>query len=138
MKNIFIVLAVVTVTGMPVSSQGIKVPEIVKKAFAAKFPNTTNVKWGKENTNEYEAEFQNGNIAIAANFSADGSWVVTETTVTAADLPAVVNSAIVAKYPGSTIRLIEKVEMPEARVYYEVIIKLPPAKQVDLWVKPKA
>ena len=124
MKSIFIVLAVVIVAGMPVSSQGIKAPETVKKAFAVKFPNATNVKWGKENAKEYEAEFKNGNSSIAANFNADGSWVVTETTVTATDLPAGVSSAIAAKYPGSTFSLIEKVEKPASKVYYEVSIKI--------------
>jgi len=56
-----------------VCGQKVIVPEAVKAAFTKKFPNATNIKWGKEDAKEYEAEFKNNNISIAANFAADGS-----------------------------------------------------------------
>jgi hypothetical protein len=133
MKNNFTVLAVAIVMSISASCQGVKVPEAVKKAFAAKFPDATNVKWGKENSREYEAEFKFNNSSIAANFAADGSWVVTETTITAGDLPVAVTNAINTKYPGATFVLTEKVEKPGDKVYYEVIIKVnDKKKEVEL------
>jgi hypothetical protein len=98
------------------------VPEAVKKAFNARFPGAANVKWGKEGPKEYEAEFKLNNVAIAANFGSTGNWVVTETTIKAAELPAAVTSAINTKYPGSVITLVEKVEKPD-KTYYEIVTK---------------
>lgn len=106
------------------SGQGksIAVPDAVKSAFHAKFPNATNVTWGKENKYEYEAEFNTGNTSVAANFKADGSWVVTETTVPATDLPVKVSAAVTNKYAGGIITGAEKIEKPGDNIYYEIIV----------------
>lgn len=135
MKKNIVVLMLAIFAGLSCTSQSLKVPVAVKTAFNTKYPNAVNVKWGKESAKEYEAEFKNGKVAIATNFSADGSWVVTETTMTAADLPSAVSSAITSKYPGSTFSLIEKVEKPGGKVYYETIIKVN-GKKKEIEVNP--
>ena len=124
MKKIFIVLAAAIVTGMSASCQGIKVPDAVKNAFAAKFPNATNVKWGKENAKELEAEFKLNNTNVSSNFGLDGSWIETETTINTSDLPAAVTNAINAKYPGNNITRAEKIEKPGGKIMYETVIKI--------------
>ena len=123
MKNIFIVLVAIMASCLSASCQ-IKVTEAAKKAFAAKFPNATNVKWGKENDSEYEAEFKLNNQPISANFKLDGSWVETETRIAVTDLPAAVSAAVKAKYPGALITLAEKTEQPANKIIYEVAIKV--------------
>lgn len=124
MKNIFIVLTVAIIAGLSAKCQSTKVPEVVKKAFAAKYPNATNVKWGKEDATEYEAEFKLNAVAVAANFKADGSWIVTETEMPIADLPAAVSAAIATLHPGAVITLVEKMEKPGAIFLYEVAFKV--------------
>jgi uncharacterized membrane protein YkoI len=99
----------------------IKVPEVVRSAFGSKFPAAANVKWGKENANEYEAEFKQNNSDVSANFKTDGAWIETETVLDGSELPAAVNKAIKTKYPNATITKAEKLEKP-GKVLYEVII----------------
>ena len=104
-------------------SQKINVPSAVTNAFKAKFPTATNVKWGKENAKEFEAEFKQGNTSVSANFKTDGSWVETETVIPQASLPAAVSAAILKKYPGAVITMAEKTEMP-GKIIYEAAIKV--------------
>ena len=104
-------------------SQKINVPPAVTKAFNGKYPGATDVKWGKENAKEYEAEFKLNNTAISANFGTDGSWKETETTIKSSELPEAVTKAIQTKYPGGVISLAEKVEKPD-KTYYETVIKI--------------
>ena len=124
MKNIFIVLTTTITIGLSANCQGLKVPEAVKNAFAAKFPTATNVSWGKENSKEYEAEFKMNNTAVSANFGLDGSWVETETTIPETDLPAPVINAIHVKFPGGKITRAEKLEKPGDKTFYETVIKV--------------
>ena len=134
MKRIFIVLVAVIVTGISASCQ-VKVTEAAKKAFAAKFPNATDVKWGKENATEYEAEFKLNNQPVSANFKMDGSWVETETTIKVNDLPQVVINAIKTKYPGNAITLAEKIEKTGGKFIYEAVIKVN-GKKKEIEINP--
>src|SRR5258708_25069907 len=124
MKNVFIVLILAFTVGLSANCQGLKVPAAVKNAFTAKYPAATNVKWGKENAKEYEAEFKLNNNSVSANFGLDGSWVETESVIPVSSLPAAVSAAIRAKYPGASITLAEKTEQPGNKVFYEVSIKV--------------
>jgi hypothetical protein len=135
MKKIFIVLVAAIATGMSASCQGIKVTEAAKKAFAAKFPTATNVKWGKENASEYEAEFKLNDQSISSNFKLDGSWVETETVIATADLPAAVSAAINAKYPGAVYTRTEKIEKPGNKILYEAVIRVN-GKRKELEMNP--
>ncbi|TMI73471.1 MAG: hypothetical protein E6H09_06870 [Bacteroidetes bacterium] len=122
MKAIVLMSLLCVVVATTACAQKVKAPEAVLKAFNAKFPGATDVKWGKENSKEYEAEFKLNNTAVSANFGLDGSWKETETTIKAADLPTPVVNAVKAKYPAGVITLAEKVEKP-GKTYYETIVK---------------
>ena len=124
MKNAFIVLMAAITIGLSANCQGLKVPDAVKNAFIAKYPNATNVKWGKENAKEYEAEFKMNNTAVSANFGLDGSWVETETVIPVSELPVAVKAAVSTKYPGAPITLAEKTEQPGNKVLFEVAVKV--------------
>ena len=124
MKNNFFVLIAVIAISLSANCQSIKVPSAVKNAFAAKYPNATNVTWGKENAKEYEAEFKMNGNSVAANFGLDGSWVETETTIPVVDLPAAVSAAVIKKNPGADITVAEKLEMPGGKLLYEVTFKV--------------
>lgn len=129
MKKSFIVLVATIIIGTSANSQGLKVPTAVKNAFVTKFPNATNVKWGKENVKEFEADFKINNVTMSANFDLNGSWVETETKINVSDLPAAVTNSINTKYPGNTIVGADKLEKPDGKVMYETVIKVKDKKR---------
>ena len=105
-------------------SQKVNAPPAVTNAFNGKYPNATNIKWGKESAKEYEAEFKLDGSNVSANFSTDGTWVETETVIKVTDLPAVVVNAIKKNYPGAVITMAEKLEQPGNKLLYETTIKV--------------
>jgi hypothetical protein len=98
-------------------------PAAVQKAFEKKFPNATNISWGKENTKEWEAEFTFDGDKISANFAEDGTWLETEKEINAAGLPKAVAEAISLKYPGWTIIEADKTESSKHGTIYEADLK---------------
>lgn len=124
MKNNFFVLIAVIAISLSANCQSLKVPSVVKNAFAAKYPGATNVEWGKENAKEYEAEFKLNNENVSANFGLDGTWIESETVIPITNLPAAVSSAVIQKNPGATITMAEKLEMPGGKLLYEVFFKI--------------
>jgi uncharacterized membrane protein YkoI len=124
MKKIFSWLLLYACMTATCHAQKITVPAAVTKAFSEKFHGAAEVKWGKENAKEYEAEFKFNNTDVSANFKTDGTWVETETTIAAADLPAAVSAAMNTKYPAAPIIKTEKLEKPGGIVQYEVVVKV--------------
>jgi len=124
MKKLFIITYSIFAMGMVGCSQKINVPAAVTKAFNSRYPGATNVKWGKENAKEFEAEFKLNGDNVSANFGADGSWVETETVIKVTDLPAAVVAAINKNYPGAVITTAEKLEEPGDKLLYETVIKV--------------
>lgn len=107
----------------------INVPKAVSDAFAKKFPGATNIKWGKESANEYEAEFMLNGKSVSANFLTDGSWVETETEIGNNELPAAVAATIKAKHPNAVLLKAYKTETAKGGVTYEAEIKTGNKKQ---------
>jgi hypothetical protein len=124
MKKTLILSLLCTCTILTVCSQGIAVPAAVTRAFEARFPNATDVKWEKENKKELEANFKVDNVITSANFGLDGTWKETETRIQSGNLPPTVTKAIADKYPGSNIDRCERIEKPGNAISYEVNIRL--------------
>jgi hypothetical protein len=121
MKKYFITALILVFAGL--SAFAINIPAAVTDAFAKKFPGALNVKWGKENAKEYEAEFKLNGKSVSANFLADGSWVETESEIAPAALPVKVADAINAKKPGATILKSFKIETAKGETTYEAEIR---------------
>jgi len=111
------------------------VPGSVKTAFTNKFSGASDVKWEKENKKEFEANFKMNNTDVSANFSLDGSWVETETTIPASELPAAITNAVNTKYPGAVYGRTEKIEKPGGKVLYEVNVTVN-GKKKELELNP--
>jgi len=98
-------------------------PAAVKNAFEKKFPNATSVSWGKENAQEWEAEFTLNGKKISSNFLADGTWVETEESINKEELPKAILTVIQKKYPGWIIMEADKTETAKNGTLYEADIK---------------
>ena len=120
-QSLLIAFAIFAIT-TTACSQKINVPSAVSKAFNSKYPGATNVKWGKENAKEYEAEFKLNGTNVSANFGTDGSWVESETVIKESDLPAPVVAALKKNYPGSVVTMAERLEQPGNKTLYETSI----------------
>jgi hypothetical protein len=131
MKKIFILQVLLTGT---LAQAQIKLPSVVSIAFAKQFADAKNVKWGKENAKEYEADFQLNGTKMSANYDLQGNWKETETEITVKDLPVAVVRSIKAKYPSAIIFGADKVERPANKIIYEADIKInAKKKEVELF-----
>lgn len=93
------------------------VPSSVESKFNEKFPNAKSVKWDKENDTEWEAEFKMNGKSCSANFSLDGTWLETETTMKSKDLPNAVQESLKSNFADYKIEKAEIAETPEGKSY---------------------
>lgn len=100
-----------------------KVPEVVKNAFKAKFPDAKKIQWELENDSIYEAEFVSNKVEMSSNFSATGRWLETEKEIDKKDIPDAVLKMIAGKYAGYKIVEAESVDSPACSQCYEVVLK---------------
>ncbi|MCB9222587.1 MAG: PepSY-like domain-containing protein [Crocinitomicaceae bacterium] len=93
------------------------VPETVKDAFTAKFPNVSKADWEMENDDEWEAEFKQNGTDYSAKFALDGRWLETEYKIKASQLPAEVSATLDRDFSGYKIEKAEVAETPDGEVY---------------------
>jgi hypothetical protein len=98
-------------------------PDAVSRAFKQKFPSATNIKWGKESSREWEANFKNNSINGSANFSIAGDWLETETEIPISKLPETVVSAINQAHEGCKIVGASIIERVNSDIVYEADIR---------------
>jgi hypothetical protein len=87
------------------------------------FPNAADIKWGKENAKEYEADFKLNEVQMSVNISEDGTWMETETTIDATALPQAVTDGITRDFPKANVLGAAKIDKPDKIVIYEAVIK---------------
>jgi hypothetical protein len=97
--------------------QNFKVPEVVKKTFAAKFPNATNVKWGAAKDSKYEADFTLNKHEVSAFFNPKGLLIKTDTELNEAELPKTIKTYLSNNYKGYKISEIDKLEIKGKTTY---------------------
>ncbi len=100
-----------------------KTPAAATAAFSKKFPEATNVKWGRENEHNYEAEFKLKGITYSANFSDTGEWLETESPTTFNQLPEKVQQAFNQAHKGAKVKAVAQIETSKKGTIYEVEIK---------------
>jgi hypothetical protein len=91
----------------------LKAPEKITTVFNQKFSGSTQVEWGSEAANEWEAEFIMGGKKMSACFDTSAVWIETETEISESELPVAVLNTLKAEYAGYTKDMIEIYESPE-------------------------
>lgn len=118
MKTLKVILGIFLVTILfAFTSRGDKAPQKVKDAFAKKFPTAKKVKWEKESTTEWEAEFKINKVEYSANFLADGTWTETEHEIDENDIPQNVKAVLASSFPGYEMEEAEISETQNGTVY---------------------
>lgn len=123
-KTLFAVIAL-AITGN-VMAQDLKssaVPQVVKTALMAKYPQATKVSWEKEKGN-YEANWggKSGEDNSAV-FTPAGAFVEIVNAIPISSLPAAVAPYVAAHYKGSKIKEAGKVTDAAGKTMYEAEIK---------------
>jgi hypothetical protein len=132
-----------------ISAQGsakpkVTLPSAVESAFKRAYPSAVvkNVQHETEDGQEqYEIESTNNGRELDVNYKPDGTLLVVEEQIAAADVPAAVTAAITKRYPGATLTTCERATEGKS-VSYELGLKGAPAKTVQLkadgtWITPK-
>ncbi len=125
-KTILSLLAVLLLgTGLPAQDLAAKdVPAAVTAGLKTKFPDAADVKWKKNKSGKYEADFKLSGKKAEAKFLADGKWDSSERRVDVAQLPAPAGEYIKKNYAAYEIDWVKwQEEADAARNRYEVKVK---------------
>lgn len=93
---------------------------MVKKAFAAQYPNVVKVTWSIEKPGEYEAEFNQNKTVVSTLYDSKGALLETESKITESELPQAIKSVLTKDYSGYKIGGVEK-NVVKGKVTYEVV-----------------
>ena len=105
MKTLCLSLLAAVLLAVPAHAQKMaaaKVPAAVTAAFKKAFPQTTKVKWEKED-GQYEAEFTQGTAEMSALLSPAGELLETETEMQPSQLPVPVREVLAAQYKAAKV-----------------------------------
>lgn len=119
MQKMMLMLAVFLGVSFSASAQKKSPPAAVLAAFNQKFSNVEELKWKLEKNGEWEAEFEQEEVDMSANFSADGKWVETETEIKASKLPA----SVLAAVKGKRVREAARIDRADGTTVYEAEIR---------------
>lgn len=94
------------------------VPVSVQKSFQKKFPNSKEVKWGKEKDN-YEAGFKVKGTETSVVINSSGNILETETEINSNALSASIKEYIAKNYPNQKIKEAAKITDTKGMITYE-------------------
>jgi len=98
-------------------------PQSVKDTFQAKYPGENDPDWEVDSNGNYESHFKIDGIKYRADFSPNGEWIETETSIKKKDLPIPIREAIKNDYSNEDISEIEKVDSALKGEFYDVEFK---------------
>lgn len=109
----------VVAAGITWTAFGQTPPAAVKTSFEKAFPGASKVKWGKEGTDEFEAEFVKGGKEYSAVFDSKGTLKETEEEIKPDALPAAATAYLAQHYKGTAVKEAAKITTPAGVVTYE-------------------
>ncbi len=124
MKNLIVVVALVfaAVTISAQTKKEVKVTDKAKACFSKHYPNVKEVKWGKEGSTEFEAEFKQNGEVISVVIDAEGNLKETETDIAKSELPKGVEEYVAKNYQGWSITEAAKIVDSKGKTTFEAQI----------------
>ena len=116
----------------------LEVPEAVRQAFKAKYPDEHSPKWNEDSHGYYEAKFKKKGEKYRADFDKSGYWIETENDVKYSELPAAVIATLQKRntsFDQSDITEIEYVTHYTKGQFYDIEFRQK-GKNFDLMVRP--
>lgn len=123
MKHLITVLLVTLFSFNCQNTVNAQAPDAVKETFQNLYPGENDPDWEKDSNGNYESHFKIDGIKYRADFSPDGKWIETETSIGKDDLPEAIKEVIKSKYNDEEITEIEKVEHHSKGLFYDVEFK---------------
>ncbi len=118
MKNTLLFLAFCLTNGLSLLAQKTP-PTAVVAAFNKQFTTVKDLDWEREKNGDWEAEFDQNDTEISANFSPDGKWLETETEIKFSDFPAPIQAAL----KGKKVKEAAKILRADGTTVYEAEVK---------------
>ncbi len=118
MKKILLIKMILSSLFILACSQN--VPTMVKQSFSKKFPLADQVRWTKEDSATFEAEFKLNGKEMSANFDEKGIWFETEAEITEEQLPDTIKAALLIHFKDYIIQETTTVEEPGKSLKYEI------------------
>lgn len=100
----------------------IAVTAAAKADFVKRFPNATNVQWEKSG-NKIEGEFKENGKGVSGVYDQAGKWLMTERSITVAELPTAVTAGLKKAIPTATIKAAESLQLASGATQYEVVVQ---------------
>lgn len=123
MKHITLVLLVTLYSFNCQNTVNAQAPDAVKETFQNMYPGENDPDWEKDSNGNYESHFKIDGVKYRADYSPDGKWIETETSIDKEDLPKAIKEVIKSKYSDEEITEIEKVEHHSKGLFYDVEFK---------------
>ena len=105
------------------NSSNAQAPDAVKTTFQSMYPGEDDPDWHTDSNGNFESNFKIDGIKYRADFSPNGNWIETETSIDVKDLPQAIRDVIKAKYASEEITEVEKVEHHSKGLFYDVEFK---------------
>ncbi|WP_040279138.1 PepSY-like domain-containing protein [Psychroserpens damuponensis] len=136
MKKNIVVLAIILLTAFACQNTAkAQAPDAVKKTFQDMYPGENDPDWHLDDHGNYESNFKIDGIKYRADFSPNGNWIETESSIKVKDLPKAIRNIIKTDFGSEDITEVEKVEHHSKGLFYDVEFKQK-GKNKDVEFKP--
>lgn len=94
-----------------------------EEAFQQQYPEATEVEWNEDSNGYLEANFELNGEKYRADYTREGEWVETESSIDADELPQVIQDRLKNEFDADEITEVERVEHPQKGIFYDVEFK---------------
>mgnify|MGYP003625769534 CR=1 FL=1 len=99
------------------------VPEAVQLAFEQKYPGENDPDWHIDDNGNYESNFKIDGKKLRADFSPEGNWIETESSLDKNELPKAIQEKIKADFSAYEITELEEVDHHSKGKFYDIEFK---------------
>ncbi|AWX43183.1 hypothetical protein HME9304_00170 [Flagellimonas maritima] len=122
-NNFFVLSTYILLTCSCISETKGQAPQEVKSTFIDMYPNENDPDWHLDKNGNYESHFKIDGISYRADFTPEGKWIETESSIDKKDVPKAIKEAIEDNYKDLKIVEIEKVQHHSKGTFYDVEFK---------------